>query len=203
MSQCAPCHLPGIDPTLDPALLERPPEVLCEVCMSPKSLTQNPIVLCDMCDTGWHIKCLPAPLAAVPEGDWMCPTCTQLGVTPAQLQLKVRERELRKQVDSKAPQLYPNKAMRSRDAQAKALHGRLIVQNFVDPGTQQLRPYWGRLHYMGPQRRPDYFDVYFEDGDVYNYTMAEVKPHLQPVTVMLPAGMMLPGDAKLAQETGT
>jgi hypothetical protein len=87
--------------------------------------------------------------------------------------------------------------MRARDATAQQLHGRLILQNFVDQSTQQLRPYWGRLHYMGPQRRPDYFDVYFEDGDVYNYTVAEAKPLLQPVDTVLPAGIALPGDDKI------
>lgn len=131
----------------------------------------------------------------------MCPTCVQLGMTEAQLLSKVRERGLRSQLDSEAPQLYPNKAMRARDAQAQALHGRLIQQNFIDPSSQTLRPYWGRLHYMGAQRRPAYFDVYFEDGDVYNYTVAEVKPHLQPVNVMMPAGMHLPGDDKLSAES--
>ena len=87
----------------------------------------------------------------------MCPSCNQAGVSQQQLHSKVADRELRKQLDGKAPQLYPDKGMRARDATAQQLHGRLILQNFVDPSTQQLRPYWGRLHYMGPQRR--YFDV--------------------------------------------
>ena len=41
------------------------------------SARDNPIVLCDGCDCGWHIRCLAPPLAAVPEGDWFCPTCIQ------------------------------------------------------------------------------------------------------------------------------
>jgi hypothetical protein len=194
MSQCAPCHLPGIDTTLDSSLSTKPPDVACEVCSSVLSTTQNPVVLCDVCDTGWHIKCLATPLDEVPAGNWMCPSCTNAGVSQQQLQSKVEERELRKQLDGKSPQLYPDKAMRGRDAAAQQLHGRLILQNFVDPATQQLRPYWGRLHYMGQQRRPDYFDVHFEDGDVYNYTVAEAKPLLQPVNTVLPAGITLPGD---------
>jgi hypothetical protein len=115
-------------------------------------------------------------------------------VSPEQLRSKVTERELRKQLDGKVPQLYPDKAMRGRDTAAQQLHGRLILQNFVDPATQQLRPYWGRLHFMGPKRRPDYFDVHFEDGDVYNYTVAEAKPLLQPPHTVLPAGITLPRD---------
>jgi hypothetical protein len=53
------------------------------------------------------------------------------------------------------------------------------------------------VHFKGPQRRPDYFDVCFEDGDVYNYTVAEAKPLLQPVDTVLPAGIILPGDDKI------
>jgi hypothetical protein len=111
---------------------------------------------------------------------------------------RVRAREVRQQVDSKSPQLYPDKAMRGRDAQAQKLHRRLIVQNFVDPETEQLRRYWGRLHYMGAQRHPDYFDVHFDDGDIYNYTMTEVKQLLQPVGATHPTGVTIPGDDKLS-----
>jgi hypothetical protein len=113
---------------------------------------------------------------------------------------RVRAKEVRQQADSKSPQLCPDKAMRGRDAQAqlRKLHGRLIVQNFVDSKTEQLRPYWGRLHYMGAQRRPDYFDVHFDDGDIYNYTMTEVKHLLQPVGATPPAGATIPGDDKLS-----
>lgn len=197
MSQCAPCHLPGIDPAVDTTLSSNQPDVACEVCSSPTSLTQNPILLCDFCDTGWHIKCLHTPLDAVPAGNWMCPTCTQSGVSQQQLDSKVTERQLRQRLDSRVPQLYPDKAMRGRDAAAQQLHGRLILQTFVDPNTQQPRPYWGRLHFMGPQRRPAYFDVHFDDGDVYQYTVAEVKPLLQPVGTVLPAGITVPGDNQL------
>jgi hypothetical protein len=82
---------------------------------------------------------------------------------------KVRERELQQQLDGEMPQLYPDKAIRDCDAAAQALHGGLILQNFVDPTHGHERPYWGRLHFMGAQRRPAYYDVHFEDGDVYSY----------------------------------
>jgi hypothetical protein len=194
MSQCAPCHLPGIDPTLDTSLANKQPDVACEVCSSVLSHTHNPIMLCDSCDAGWHIKCLPEPLAAVPEGTWMCPSCIKSGVSQQELLARVRNRELRLQLDGQTPQLYPDKAMRNRDAAAQKLDGRLVVQNFVDPATGQRRPYWGRLRFAGAQRRPDYFDVHFEDGDVYNYTVKEVKPLLQPPGAALPAGITIPGD---------
>ena len=34
------------------------------------------ILLCDSCGCGWHMYCLPLPLAVVPQGDWYCPDCS-------------------------------------------------------------------------------------------------------------------------------
>jgi hypothetical protein len=33
------------------------------------------MLLCDGCDDGWHLYCLPSPLAEVPEEDWFCMEC--------------------------------------------------------------------------------------------------------------------------------
>ena len=35
------------------------------------------MLLCDGegCEKGWHMLCLPRPLAAVPDGEWLCPVC--------------------------------------------------------------------------------------------------------------------------------
>jgi hypothetical protein len=102
-----------------------------------------------------------------------------------------------------APNLYPDKQMRQRDVAAKQLHGRLLLQNFMDPATKRLRPCWGRVHYKGEGRRPRYFDIHFEDGDVYDYTMTEVKPYLQPVGTVLPAGVTLPNDTEFTGQTSS
>jgi hypothetical protein len=40
--------------------------------------------------------------------------------------------------------------------------------------------------------------VHFEDGDVYQYTTAEVKKYLQLPACVLPAGIALPNDAAFA-----
>jgi hypothetical protein len=202
MTQCAPCHLPGVDTSIDPSLASRPAEAVCETCTSPNSTQQNPILLCDYCDAGWHLQCLEPPLTEVPAGNWLCPRCVADGITPAQLQAAVAQRQTRQAVDAPA-NLYPDKAMRQRDDAAKQLHGRLIKQNFVDPATRQLRPFWGRVHFMGELRRPAYFDVHFEDGDIYAYTTAEVKKHLQPVGAVPPAGTNLPNDAAFARRAAT
>jgi hypothetical protein len=86
MSQCAPCHLPGIDATIDPKLADKPVEIVCESCNSPTSTQEDAILLCDYCDAGWHMKCLDPKLTAVPDGDWLCRRCVSDGITAAQLQ---------------------------------------------------------------------------------------------------------------------
>jgi len=54
MSHCAPCHLPGIDPTLDPALQQQTHwDVPCQVCGSKADGAR--MLLCDHCDAGWHL----------------------------------------------------------------------------------------------------------------------------------------------------
>ncbi|KAF8056149.1 pol [Scenedesmus sp. PABB004] len=189
ISQCAPCHLPGIDPTLDPALAEQPQEASCEACGHLESHTANQMLLCDHCDAGWHQHCLEPSLDQVPEGDWMCPRCVADGVTQQQLQAAVRQRQAREQRDEGA-NLYPDRAMRERDEAAKQLHGRLVRQHFVDRQTGQRRLFWGRAHFMGEQRRPAYFDVCWEDGDVYRYATAELTKILTPQDTLLPAGAM-------------
>lgn len=147
------------------------------------------------------MQCLPQPLNTVPAGDWLCPRCVQSGVTLGELQAAVAQRKQRARAGGTAPNLYPNKQMRQRDASAKELHGRLVLQNFVDRTTGLLRPFWGRVHFMGEQRRPRYFDVHFDDGDVYEYTTTEVNKHLQPVGTRLPAGVLLPNDGAFTKAT--
>lgn len=163
-------------------------------CFSPVSQQANKILLCDYCDAGYHMQCLSQPLAAAPTGNWLCPRCVQAGVTAAEAQSAVVARHQKAQASGTAPNLHPNKQMRQRDEAAKELHGRLILQNFVDHSSGLLRPFWGRAHFMGEQSRPQYFNVHFEDGDVYPYTTAEVKKYLQPVGMRLPAGVTLPND---------
>jgi hypothetical protein len=193
MSQCAPCHLPGIDPSIDTRLADPTYDTLCEVCGSPHHTDSDVMLLCDVCDNGWHLKCLQPPLDAVPDGDWLCPRCAADGVTPEQLRASVQQREAQQQQET-APNLYPNRQMRERDAAARLLHGRLVLKPFYVPGTRRARPYWGRVHFMGDEHRPKYFHVYYEDGDMHESRLADIEPHLQPADTALPAGVHLPND---------
>ncbi|ETW78511.1 hypothetical protein HETIRDRAFT_386679 [Heterobasidion irregulare TC 32-1] len=54
-----------------PADLEAP-----EVCLVCHKDSGDPLA-CDKCDAPYHPGCLDPPLAAVPDGEWFCPDCTQ------------------------------------------------------------------------------------------------------------------------------
>ncbi|GIL98109.1 hypothetical protein Vretimale_3570, partial [Volvox reticuliferus] len=48
--------------------------LVCELCRGGHQ--EDQILLCDRCDRGFHLFCLSPPLAAVPEGEWLCPQCS-------------------------------------------------------------------------------------------------------------------------------
>ena len=55
--------------------------VACAVCLGQDDDEGNDMLLCDGhgCDVGYHLRCLQPPLSAVPEGEWLCPKCTECG----------------------------------------------------------------------------------------------------------------------------
>jgi len=77
---CAPCHLPDIDGTMDPTLARPHAYLACEVC---RFMDQEDImVLCDACNSGYYTICLSPPLASLPRDTiWLCPTCISHNVT--------------------------------------------------------------------------------------------------------------------------
>ncbi|KAF4450897.1 origin recognition complex subunit 4 [Fusarium austroafricanum] len=50
-------------------------ELVCAICLKPHSQAPNQIILCDMCDFAVHQECYGVP--DIPEGDWLCKSCTQ------------------------------------------------------------------------------------------------------------------------------
>ena len=50
---------------------------ICFECSSGDETIGNEILLCDGpgCHAAYHLRCLRRPLFAVPEGDWLCPSC--------------------------------------------------------------------------------------------------------------------------------
>ena len=51
--------------------LQDPP---CERCRT--TVDPDETLLCDACNKAWHMYCLPRKLKAIPEGEWLCPSCT-------------------------------------------------------------------------------------------------------------------------------
>jgi ATP-dependent DNA helicase RecQ len=55
--------------------------VACSVCGEQEDEEGNDILLCDGhgCSAGYHLRCLEPALDAVPEHEWLCPTCAASG----------------------------------------------------------------------------------------------------------------------------
>jgi hypothetical protein len=78
-SQCAPCHLPYVDTTINHELARPGPHHPCHGCKFADRA--NAMLLCDACGLAWHMFCLVPALTKVPEGVWVCPECVAQGVT--------------------------------------------------------------------------------------------------------------------------
>jgi hypothetical protein len=63
---CAPCHLPSIDDTIDPSLRIVPAGLKCMLCGLASGATT--VLGCDSCSTGWYMSCLEPPLEEILEG---------------------------------------------------------------------------------------------------------------------------------------
>jgi hypothetical protein len=186
---CAPCHLSNLDGQLDPLLANDIDAVVCSSCQ--REEPESCLLLCDICNAGWHTFCLQPPLAAVPDGHWLCPQCLEEGYTAADAVAREQQREQQQQKAS-LPQLFPDAAMRRRDQAAEALNGRLVVKKFVNPSTGRPKSYWGRVHYMGTDQRPYYFRVMYEDGESHAATRAGLRSCLMPPSTQLPEGISIP-----------
>ncbi|TWU72744.1 hypothetical protein ED733_001785 [Metarhizium rileyi] len=55
--------------------------IVCEICSKPDSKPPNEIILCDNCDFAVHQRCYD--IAEIPEGDWLCKSCSQEDVLKA------------------------------------------------------------------------------------------------------------------------
>jgi len=189
VSNCAPCHLQGISAAIDPRLTEDTDMVLCEVCGTDEQ--EDKLILCDICTKGYHLFCLTPVLKSVPDNHWLCPSCLQQGYTVQDALQREAEREHLAEEEA-APVLFPNAAMKKRDAAAAAKHGRLVKKLFDDPITGQLRLYWGRVHFQGPMHRPNYYLIMYEDGDSQTMGNRQLNPVLQDAATQLPAGVTIP-----------
>lgn len=48
-------------------------DTVCHRCKS--NIDESDVLICETCDLEFHRKCLPIPLALVPQGEWQCQPC--------------------------------------------------------------------------------------------------------------------------------
>jgi hypothetical protein len=71
---CAPCHLPNLDPTIITSTWIPPLDYPCQVCQKMDNADQ--MLLCDNYNGGYHLFYLKPELTQVPVGNWYCSSCS-------------------------------------------------------------------------------------------------------------------------------
>ncbi len=184
-SNCAPCHLPNINTTIDPSLRQVTADFPCCVCNSPED--EDIMLLCDGCGRGFHIYCLEPPLVGIPEGTWVCPTCVGKGVTAEQAAQLQAERVKAQQAARPAEALIPTAKQREVDELARQLDGR-VVRKSLKRGDGTVQHLYGRLCFRGRLTKwPKHFRVEFANGTSQLITFKTAKAWLQPEGAQPPA----------------
>jgi len=153
-----PCHMPILDPRVNPRLAIPSADHPCQRCHSPDRAAD--MLLCDGCGDGWHFDCLPVPLPGIPEGDWYCPKCKAPDVP---LPYEVRP-------EPEAP-LFLRAPQRRIDERNRQFHGLTVVAQTRDG------PVAGLVSYLGHAKSPLCFEVVWEDGDVSHYSYTSLSRH--------------------------
>lgn len=73
-------------------------EIFCDLCNKGHSRAPNQIILCDNCDYAVHQECYG--VTEIPEGDWLCKSCSQDDVLQVQAQTQEQQREEEASVDA-------------------------------------------------------------------------------------------------------
>ena len=136
------------------------------------------MLLCDACGSGWHTYCLKPPLESIPPGTWVCPRCHAGGTTPDSLLQRgpvVKPRWAPELSD----RIFPGIKTRSLDQAAAAYDGRRLCRRFK--GRDKVER-WGTLHFQGPDSRPRYFKLTYDDPmfQTEYLTLAKIKLMLPP-----------------------
>ena len=168
VSNLAPCHLPNLDPIIDPRLAVPSTELCCEVCGFPHA--ESRMLLCDGCGTGWHTYCLQPPLKDVPPGTWVCPDCMQAGVTKEQIEARPLEPRGRR-----APVFQTAAQRRRRQQRAASLVGTVVEQLVRDGAVGLMRPRRGVV--AGPGQPDDtQTRVVYEDSTIEDLAFPQLAP---------------------------
>jgi len=73
---CAPCHLPNLNPTIIMLTWIPPLDYPCHVCQ--RTDNADKMLFCDNCNGGYHLFCLKLELIQVPTGIWYCSSCSTI-----------------------------------------------------------------------------------------------------------------------------
>ena len=196
-SQCAPCHLPDIDPKIDWSLGKPPSEAVCENCGEDNPEERGLLIFCDNCNHGWHLDCHQPQLSRRPPGTWVCQPCVEQGITLEAV------KALQRATDQQAALQQQPEKPRPSELQARTVDGRLIKKLFTKPGRGRgTQWYWGRIHYKGRSPGGDLLITY-EDGDAEITTLRRLKNQQvqwMPEGTALPAGIKLKTAAAAATE---
>jgi hypothetical protein len=71
---CAPCHLPNLDPTIIMSTWIPPLDFPCQVCQ--RIDHANQMLLCDNYNGGYHLFCLKPEFTQVVTDNWYCSSCS-------------------------------------------------------------------------------------------------------------------------------
>jgi transposase InsO family protein len=161
-SQVAPCHLAGVDTTLDAELQLTTGEEPCQICHSPYD--EAHMIMCDSCFTGWHMNCLTPALTAVPKGVWMCPRCDEQGLTHQQVQARKSAGQRQDNRLKQVRQNFPAAAAKRNEQRSAPLDGRLC-QRLEQSAKGRPRWAYARLHYKGPSEKQQSLLLMTESGE--------------------------------------
>jgi hypothetical protein len=195
VSQCAPCHLPDIDPSLDYSLRPGPAEAVCEHCGTDDVVTQGQLIFCDNCNGAWHLQCHTPRLVSQPKGTWVCGQCEHQGIT------KDLVEQLQKQGDSRAADQQEREKLTPHQLAARSKDGQYIKKQFTTADAQGRNTpkwFWGRAYYRGQQLGGNLIIAY-EDGDVEVTSLTKLRNAgavWQPLDVVPPAGLQFPSAAR-------
>jgi hypothetical protein len=121
---------------------------------------------------------------------WVCPNCTDSGITIAEVQAQAELRERAKQAAKDKAVAPLSRTEQQALDKARTLHGRLIRKTFRDPATRKAREYIGRLEYLGQSGPACHrYVVRYTDGDSETLESHQIKP-----------AMLLPADAETPPE---
>jgi PHD-finger len=173
MEHCVPCMLPNVLGDTYAGLVRPSVDHPCRICRDHRNW--DLMLLCDNCDDGYHTFCLTPPLAAVPDGVWLCPDCLAHGMTPTLLQDKLTR--LRHDKRSRPALELP---ARGRVAKHKALaekwHG-TIVRHGAETSAR-----FGRVTVQSVLS-PHWIHIGWQDG-----TTSVHNGHILPHLTILDAG---------------